>query len=53
MFISNSEVKPLKMSHSIGIRLDVELILVVAMNHILKIPTLKVRVEAKVGVYGC
>lgn len=50
IFVLNFEVEPLKVSHSIGVGLDIELILVTFMDDILQITALKPRIKAKITV---
>lgn len=50
IFVPDFEVKPLKMSHGICVRLDIQLILVTLMDNILQIAALKVRIEAEIAV---
>lgn len=49
VFVPDFEVEPLKVSHGISVRLDIQLILVTLLDNILQIAALKTRIEAEVA----
>lgn len=50
IFVPDFEVEPLKVSHSISVGLDIQLILVTLMDNILQIAAFKPRIKTKITV---